>query len=174
MGPRRARAVRVALKALGADVHCNLQGPLSAISELAAVESAPWRESPRNPHGHAHRRHPADERRKIARNPPDILITTPESLYSCSPRRPGEALRTVETVIVDEVHACRRQARAHLSLSLERLDDLLEARPSASGCRPRCARARSGRFLGGVRPVTVVATRRFRASIFRCACPCAT
>lgn len=70
-GEKWARGVRVLyvspLKALGADVDRNLQGPLSAISELAAVESALWRESPRNPHGHAHRRHP---RRRASQDRP--------------------------------------------------------------------------------------------------------
>lgn len=148
-GEKWARGVRVLyvspLKALGADVDRNLQGPLSAISELAAVESA--RCGAKAPEIRTAMRTgdtPADERRKIARNPPDILITTPESLYLMLTSSAREALRTVETVIVDEVHALAGDKRgAHLSLSLERLDDLLEAPgPSASGCRPRCARAR--------------------------------
>lgn len=164
-GEKWARGVRVLyvspLKALGADVDRNLQGPLSAISELAAVESA--RRGAKAPEIRTAMRTgdtPADERRKIVRNPPDILITTPESLYLMLTSAAREALRTVETVIVDEVHALAGDKRgAHLSLSLERLDDLLEAPAQRIGLsatvRPRDEVAR---FLGGAHPVTVVAT----------------
>ena len=164
-GEKWARGVRVLyvspLKALGADVDRNLQGPLSAISELAAVESA--RCGAKAPEIRTAMRTgdtPADERRKIARNPPDILITTPESLYLMLTSSAREALRTVETVIVDEVHALAGDKRgAHLSLSLERLDDLLEAPAQRIGLsatvRPR---EEVARFLGGVRPATGVAT----------------
>lgn len=163
-GEKWVRGVRVLyvspLKALGADVDRNLQGPLSAISELAAVESA--RRGAKTPEIRTAMRTgdtPADERRKIARNPPDILITTPESLYLMLTSAAREALRTVETVIVDEVHALAGDKRgAHLSLSLERLDDLLEAPAQRIGLsatvRPRDEVAR---FLGGAHPVTVVA-----------------
>lgn len=155
MGSRRARAVRIASEGSRRRCDRNLQGPLSAISELAAVESA--RCGAKAP-GTGDT--PADERRKIARNPPDILITTPESLYLMLTSSAREALRTVETVIVDEVHALAGDKRgAHLSLSLERLDDLLEAPAQRIGLsatvRPR---EEVARFLGGVRPVTVVAT----------------
>ena len=164
-GEKWVRGVRVLyvspLKALGADVDRNLQGPLSAISELAAVESA--RRGAKAPEIRTAMRTgdtPADERRKIARNPPDILITTPESLYLMLTSAAREALRTVETVIVDEVHALAGDKRgAHLSLSLERLDDLLEAPAQRIGLsatvRPR---EEVARFLGGTRPVTVVST----------------
>ena len=163
-GEKWVRGVRVLyvspLKALGADVDRNLQGPLSAISKLAAVESA--RRGAKAPEIRTAMRTgdtPADERRKIARNPPDILITTPESLYLMLTSAAREALRTVETVIVDEVHALAGDKRgAHLSLSLERLDDLLEAPAQRIGLsatvRPRDEVAR---FLGGAHPVTVVA-----------------
>ena len=69
---------------------------------------------------------PADERRAFARTPPDILITTPESLFLLLTSAARESLRGVETVIVDEVHAVAATKRgAHLALSLERLDALL-------------------------------------------------
>ena len=164
-GEKWVRGVRVLyvspLKALGADVDRNLQGPLSAISELAAVEST--RRGAKAPEIRTAMRTgdtPADERRKIARNPPDILITTPESLYLMLTSAAREALRTVETVIVDEVHALAGDKRgAHLSLSLERLDDLLEAPAQrielSATVRPR---EEVARFLGGARPVTVVST----------------
>ena len=94
------------LKALGADVDRNLQGPLAAIAELAGARAqqagakAPeirtaMRTGDTTP----------DERRKIVRNPPDILITTPESLYLMLTSAAREVLQSVETVIVDEVHA---------------------------------------------------------------------
>lgn len=70
---------------------------------------------------------PAAERRAIATRPPDILITTPESLFLMLTSSAREALEGVETVIVDEVHAVAGTKRgAHLALSLERLDHLLE------------------------------------------------
>ncbi len=101
---------------------------------------------------------PADERRAFARTPPDILITTPESLFLLLTSAARDSLRGVETVIVDEVHAVAGTKRgAHLALSLERLDALLE-RPAqriglSATVRPIdvCAR-----FLGGARPVDVV------------------
>ena len=78
--------------------------------------------------------------------PPDILITTPESLFLLLTSQARETLRGVETVIVDEVHAVAGNKRgAHLALSLERLDALrgTMTRPrSGSGCRPRCGRRR--------------------------------
>ncbi len=86
---------------------------------------------------------PADERRPFARTPPDVLVTTPESLFLLLTSAARESLRGVQTVIVDEVHAVAGTKRgAHLALSLERLDELLaRARRSGSGCRPPCARS---------------------------------
>ncbi|MFR1641116.1 MAG: DEAD/DEAH box helicase, partial [Eggerthellaceae bacterium] len=87
------------------------------------------------------------------------LITTPESLYLMLTSKARETLRTVETVIVDEVHALAGDKRgAHLALSLERLDDLLE-RPAqrvglSATVRPR---EEAARFLGGPHPVRVIA-----------------
>ena len=160
--PRGVRVLYVSpLKALGADVDRNLQGPLTAISALVAAEAA--RDGAKAPEVRTAMRTgdtTAEERRKIVRNPPDILITTPESLYLMLTSQACEVLRTVETVIVDEVHALAGDKRgAHLSLSLERLDDILE-RPAqriglSATVRPRDEIAR---FLGGAHPVTVVAT----------------
>ncbi|MDU1908979.1 MAG: helicase-related protein, partial [Eggerthella sp.] len=101
-----------------------------------------------------------DQRRSLQRNPPDILITTPESLYLMLTSQARETLRTVETVIVDEVHALAGSKRgAHLALSLERLDDLLDEPAQRIGLsatvRPRDEIAR---FLGGPHPVRVVAS----------------
>lgn len=164
-GKKWVRGVRVLyvspLKALGADVDRNLQGPLTAISDLMAAQAG--RDGAKPPEVRTAMRTgdtTPDERRKIARNPPDILITTPESLYLMLTSAARDVLRHVETVIVDEVHALAGDKRgAHLSLSLERLDDLLDAPAQRIGLsatvRPRDEVAR---FLGGVHPVTVVAT----------------
>src|SRR6202012_3733128 len=101
---------------------------------------------------------PADERRQFTRRPPDILITTPESLFLLLTSAARESLRAVDTVIVDEVHAvCSTKRGAHLAVSLERLDALLE-RPAqriglSATVRPVDEVAT---FLGGTRPVTVV------------------
>ncbi len=164
-GEKWAPGVRVLyvspLKALGADVDRNLQGPLSAISALVAEEAASAGGRAASEVRTAMRTGDttADERRRIVRNPPDILITTPESLYLMLTSQAREVLRRVETVIVDEVHALAGDKRgAHLSLSLERLDDVL-ARPAqrvglSATVRPRDEIAR---FLGGCHPVTVVA-----------------
>src|SRR5690606_25384712 len=101
---------------------------------------------------------PADQRRAFARTPPDILITTPESLFLLLTSNAREALRGVETVIVDEVHAVAATKRgAHLALSLERLDALL-ARPAqriglSATVRPL---EEAARFLGGAQPVEIV------------------
>src|SRR4029079_6787077 len=70
---------------------------------------------------------PADERRLFTRRPPDILITTPESLFLLLTSAARESLRSVATVTIDEVHAvCATKRGAHLAVSLERLDALLE------------------------------------------------
>ena len=70
---------------------------------------------------------PADERRRMLRTPPDILITTPESLFLLLTSQARETLRGIETVILDEVHAVAGTKRgAHLALSLERLERLVE------------------------------------------------
>ena len=102
----------------------------------------------------------AEDRRRLVSKPPDILITTPESLFLLLTSQARETLRGVETVIVDEVHAVAGNKRgAHLALSLERLDALREqARPAqrvglSATVRPV---AEVATFLGGTRPVTVV------------------
>src|SRR5262249_15117810 len=101
---------------------------------------------------------PARERRELVRQPADVLITTPESLYLLLSSQAREVLRTVETVIVDEIHALAPTKRgAHLALSLERLVELTGREPQRIGLsatqRPLDEIAR---FLGGARPVTIV------------------
>ena len=82
-----------------------------------------------------------EDRRRFAAKPADILITTPESLFLLLTSQAREALRGVETVIVDEVHAVAATKRgAHLALSLERLDALLARPAQRSACRRRCGR----------------------------------
>ena len=103
----------------------------------------------------------AAERRRFGRDPADILITTPESLYLLLGSAARETLRGVDTVIVDEVHAVARDKRgAHLALTLERLEALCDRRPARVGLsatqRPIDDVAQ---FLGGAQPVTVVDAR---------------
>ncbi len=99
---------------------------------------------------------PADERQKLVRRPPDLLITTPESLYLMLTSSARETLAGVETVIVDEIHALAATKRgAHLSLSLERLVEVTESPFQRIGLsatqRPF---EEVARFLGGFEPPT--------------------
>src|SRR5512142_1627802 len=110
------------LKALAVDVERNLRTPLAGIARVAAGRGDPHRLP-----GVAVRSGdtPARDRARFARDPADILITTPESLYLLLTSNARERLRTVETVIVDEIHALVPTKRgAHLALSLERLEAL--------------------------------------------------
>ncbi len=109
------------LKALGNDVQKNLQGPLG---ELAAMEPAFAKIRVMVRSGDTR----PSERASMTRRPPHILVTTPESLYILLTSAGGRAmLKTVRTVIVDEIHAVAGNKRgAHLALSLERLETLVE------------------------------------------------
>src|SRR3989440_5861938 len=101
------------LKALNYDIERNLRGPLTGLrSELTvAVRTGDT---------------PQKERQRMLRHPPDILITTPESLFLMLTSQAREILRGVETLILDEVHAVAGTKRgAHLALSVERLDGLV-------------------------------------------------
>jgi ATP-dependent Lhr-like helicase len=101
----------------------------------------------------------AADRRRLGSTPPDILITTPESLFLMLTSQARESLRGVETVIVDEVHAVAGTKRgAHLALSLERLDALLDEPAQRIGLSATVRPVEEvARFLGGTRPVEVVA-----------------
>ena len=102
------------LKALNYDIERNLRSPLAGLrSELTVgVRTGDT---------------PADERRRMLKSPPDILITTPESLYLLLTSQARETLHGIETVILDEVHAIAGTKRgAHLALSLERLERLVD------------------------------------------------
>src|SRR5712671_1943874 len=116
------------LKALSNDVQKNLQAPLAELSLLDA-SFAPVRVLVRT--GDT----PASERASMGRRPPHVLVTTPESLYLLLTSAGGrKILRTVRTVIVDEIHAVAGSKRgAHLALSLERLEALTDLPPQRIG-----------------------------------------
>lgn len=112
------------LKALSNDVQRNLQQPLQELAALAAAQRTPF---PTISVGVRTGDTPMAEREQLAKHPPHILVTTPESLYiMLTTARGRHALRQVRTVIVDEIHAIAGDKRgAHLALSLERLDRLV-------------------------------------------------
>lgn len=154
---RRCRVLYISpLKALAVDVERNLRAPLTGIRHASSRLGLP---EPDISIAVRSGDTPADQRRAFARRPADILITTPESLFLLLTSQSREALRGVDTVILDEVHSVIATKRgAHLALSLERLDALLE-RPAqriglSATVRPL---DEVSRFLGGARPVTVVA-----------------
>src|SRR5689334_13128491 len=122
---KRCRVLYVSpLKALAVDVERNLRSPLAGIRQAAARLGSP---APDVSVAMRSGDTPADERRAFARSPADILITTPESLFLLLTSAAREALRGVDTVIIDEVHAvCATKRGAHLAVTLERLDALLE------------------------------------------------
>ncbi|PYC76962.1 ATP-dependent helicase [Streptomyces tateyamensis] len=122
---KRLRVLYVSpLKALAVDVERNLRAPLTGLRQAAVRLGLP---EPEVQVGIRSGDTPAAERRKFQSHPPDILITTPESLFLLLTSASREALRGVDTVILDEVHAVAGTKRgAHLALSLERLDELLE------------------------------------------------
>jgi len=133
------------LKALNYDIERNLRGPLAGLrSELrVGVRTGDT---------------PQKERAAMVRKPPDILITTPESLFLLLTSQARETLRSVETVIVDEVHAVAGTKRgAHLALSLERLDRLVGKPVQRVGLsatqRPL---EEIGRFVSGGREIELV------------------
>ncbi|MBT1162334.1 MULTISPECIES: DEAD/DEAH box helicase [Bifidobacterium] len=143
------------LKALAVDVAKNLQTPLESI---AAQCEAMGLHAPNIAVATRSGDTTPQERRAIVSHPPDILVTTPESLYLLLTSKARRILNTVDTVIVDEVHALAGTKRgAHLALSLERLD-LLTGSPaqriglSATVNPPEAA----ARFLGGAQPVDIV------------------
>ena len=148
------------LRALAVDVEKNLRAPLQGISLAGERLGHPVRVPTV---GMRTGDTPPDERRQLVRNPPDLLITTPESLYLMLTSAARETLAGVETVIIDEIHALAATKRgSHLALTLERLEERCETPPQRIGLsatqRPL---AEIARFLGGQhdgtpRPVTVV------------------
>jgi ATP-dependent helicase Lhr and Lhr-like helicase len=146
----RCRVLYVSpLKALAYDVERNLRAPLVGIGHAATRLGLP--PPAQVIAGIRTGDTPPDERRRMQRHPPDILITTPESLFLILTSATRSILETVRWVIVDEVHAVAGTKRgAHLSLSLERLEELTRVAPQRLGLsatqRPLDTIAR---FLGG-------------------------
>ena len=122
----RGRVLYVSpLKALAADIERNLRSPLVGLMQVAQRSGV---QVPEVTVGVRTGDTPQAERTRQAKNPPDIWITTPESLYLLLTSRARSALAGIRTVIIDEVHALAGTKRgAHLAVSLERLDALLEA-----------------------------------------------
>jgi ATP-dependent Lhr-like helicase len=158
--PPARKTVRVLyvspLKALTYDVERNLRTPLAGIRRTAERLGQGIAEiTVASRTGDT----PVEARRQLTKTPPDILVTTPESLYLLLTSQAREILRGVEHVIVDEVHAIAATKRgSHLALSLERLSHLADAQPQRIGLsatqRPLEA---IGAFLGGVgREVQIV------------------
>ena len=151
------------LKALGVDVERNLRSPLVGIGQSARRLGV---DAPGVTVGVRSGDTTSSDRRKLVTNPPDILITTPESLYLMLTSRAGETLRGVHTVIIDEVHAVAATKRgAHLAVSLERLDALRRA-AGADAAAQRIGLSATvrpidevARFLGGSAPVDIVAPK---------------
>src|SRR5690349_12111119 len=133
------------LKALNYDIERNLRGPLAGLqsSLRVAVRTGDT---------------PQKERREILKDPPDILITTPESLYLMLTSQARDMLRSVETLILDEVHAVAGTKRgAHMAISIERLQEMVE-RPMqwialSATQRPL---VEIGRFFEGGRDIMLV------------------
>jgi len=152
----RCRVLYVSpLKALAVDVERNLRAPLAGIRQATHRLGLP---EPSITVGMRTGDTPPEERRAFNRTPPDILVTTPESLFLLLTSAARESLRGVETVIVDEVHAVAGGKRgAHLALSLERLDALLPKPAQRIGLSATVRPVEEvGAFLAGGRPVRVV------------------
>lgn len=146
--PNRPSGVKLVyispLKALSYDIDRNLKAPLAGIGTDITVALRTGDT-------------PQSERAKMRRNPPDILITTPESLYLMLSSGAREIFHACETVIVDEIHAVAATKRgAHLALTLERLDHLVqngtpkdpvEANKPGKGAKPKGAKA--SKFTSG-------------------------
>ena len=160
---QRTRVLYVSpLRALAFDVEKNLRAPLAGIALAAERIGASIHEpvvAMRT--GDT----PPRERQQLARRPPDLLITTPESLYLMLTSSVRDTLVNVDTVIIDEIHALATTKRgAHLMLTLERLEEITAVAPQRIGLsatqRPL---EEVARFLGGhrdglPRPVTIVDT----------------
>jgi ATP-dependent helicase Lhr and Lhr-like helicase len=133
------------LKALNYDIERNLRGPLAGLGSQLVVGVRTGDTSQK-------------ERQQMLRHPPDILITTPESLFLLLTSRGRELLGGVRTLILDEVHAVAATKRgSHLALSVERLDRLtrepVQRIALSATQRPL---EEIGRFVSGGRPIDLV------------------
>ncbi|MBX8690039.1 ATP-dependent helicase [Mycobacterium sp. 20091114027_K0903767] len=144
------------LKALAVDVERNLRTPLTGITRVAERHGVP---APSISVGVRSGDTTPSQRRAMLSKPPDILITTPESLFLMLTSAARETLASVRTVIVDEVHAVAATKRgAHLALSLERLDQLLDRPAQRIGLSATVRPPEEvARFLSGQAPTTIVA-----------------
>ena len=153
---KRCRVLYISpMKALAVDVERNLRAPLVGLRHAATrLGAAPPDVTVAVRSGDT----PAQERRAFTRSPSDVLITTPESLFLLLTSAARESLTGIETVILDEVHALAGTKRgAHLAVSLERLDALLDAPAQRVGLSATVRPVEEvARFLAGGRPVTCV------------------
>lgn len=165
----RERGVRLLylspLRALDADIHHNLRAPLEGMAALARERGLPFEIHHAVRTGDTTPR----ERRELLKRPPEVLLTTPESLYVMLGSEPARALLSrVETVLVDELHAVADSKRGtHLALSLERLDALCGRRVQRVGltatAEPLDALAKLLVGDPALRPVRVLDGRKARA-----------
>lgn len=150
------------LKALGVDVAKNLQAPLAGIAGQCEAMGLP---SPKVSVSIRSGDTTPQERRRIVSHPPDILVTTPESLFLLLTSKARRILSAVDTVIVDEVHAIAGSKRgAHLALSLERLESLAGRSVQRIGAFRHCGTAGRSRTFpwrhaAGTRHQTRIAPR---------------
>ncbi|MFC6644945.1 DEAD/DEAH box helicase [Granulicella cerasi] len=151
------------LKALAVDVERNLRSPLTGIANMAEREGVPV-------HTPTISVRTGDtsskERAQFKRHPGEILVTTPESLYLLLTSDAGETLRTVETIIIDEIHALVPTKRgAHMALSMERLQALVGRPIQRIGLsatqRPL---EEVARFLGGAEGAAIAKPKRSQSS----------
>jgi ATP-dependent helicase Lhr and Lhr-like helicase len=144
------------LKALAVDVERNLRTPLAGMTRVAERLALAV---PEITVGVRSGDTPPARRRQLITTPPDVLITTPESLFLMLTSAARQTLAGVQTVIVDEIHAIAGTKRgAHLALSLERLDDMLPAPAQRIGLSATVRPPEEvARFLSGASPTNIVA-----------------
>ncbi len=159
LSPEAPEGVRILyvspLKALVYDVERNLRAPLVGIGHGAAALDHTVRNVLVDVRtGDT----PQKARQQQAKHPADILVTTPESLFLLLGSKARETLRSVHTVIIDEIHALAPTKRgAHLALSLERLAALCSDEPQRVGLSATARPLQEvARFLGGQRKVTII------------------